>query len=126
MSKILKNLLYAKSHEWVKIEEDGTAFIGITDYAQDSLGDITYIEMPLDGTVFKMGDVFGVVESVKAASDLYMPFSGEVIEVNPNIDLSPQLVNDAPYEEGWMVHAKVSDPEELKKLLSSEDYSKLL
>src|SRR5690554_5889106 len=105
MSKVLENLKYAKSHEWVKVEGE-FAYIGITDYAQDSLGSIVYLEVPEVGDEVKQGKDFGVVESVKAASDLYAPISGEVIEVNEDLIDSPELINSDPYG-SWMVKLKI-------------------
>ena len=122
MSEVPKELKYAQTHEWVRVQEDQTVVVGITDYAQESLGDITYIEMPEDGREFERGETFGVVESVKAASDLHMPISGKILEVNPDIDGTPELVNDTPYAEGWMIHVKPKNLEELEKLLTPEAY----
>src|SRR4051812_24530680 len=100
MSNIPADLRYAKSHEWLKQESDGAVTIGITDYAQNSLGDITYVQVPKIGTALKAGDTFGVVESVKAASDLYAPIAGTVVAVNGALDSAPETVNRAPYTEG--------------------------
>ena len=108
MSTIPAELRYAKSHEWLRTESDGTATVGITDYAQNSLGDITYVQLPKVGTALAAGQVFGVVESVKAASDLYAPVSGTVVAVNPALDSAPETVNRAPYAEGWMLKLKPS------------------
>ena len=93
-------LLYTKDHEWIQLHEDNTATVGITDYAQESLGDITFVEFPLAGESFNKGDTFGVVESVKAASDLYMPLDAEVLEVNDEVDSEPELLNSDPYQQG--------------------------
>tara|TARA_R110002050_G_scaffold248561_1_gene386370 strand:+ start:83 stop:463 length:381 start_codon:yes stop_codon:yes gene_type:complete len=109
MSSIPADHHYAKSHEWVKIESDGTAVIGITDYAQDSLGDITYVQAPKVGETLEVGDTFGVVESVKAASDLYAPIAGEVVAINDALDATPELVNQSPYTDGWIMKVKPSD-----------------
>jgi glycine cleavage system H protein len=98
--------------------------VGITDYAQDSLGDVTFVEVPEVGTEFSKGDVFGVVESVKAASDLFMPVSGEIVEVNEDLNDSPELINEAPYEGGWIIKVKISDTDQ-SHLLSPDDYSKV-
>src|SRR5215207_8620153 len=106
MSNIPADLRYAKSHEWVRSEADGTVTIGITDYAQNSLGDITYVQMPKVGATLKAGETFGVVESVKAASDLYAPVGGSVVAVNSALDSAPETVNRAPYAEGWMLKLK--------------------
>jgi len=124
MSKIPESLRYAKSHEWAKIE-GATAAVGITDYAQGSLGDITFVQLPKVGAMLKAGETFGVVESVKAASDLYAPISGTVTEVNRALDLKPELVNQAPYEGGWMMKMKVSDPKETDGLLDAKGYKEL-
>ena len=103
MSNIPENLLYTDDHEWILKESEQCFSVGITDYAQDSLGDVTFVEVPEVGTEFSKGDVFGVVESVKAASDLFMPVSGEIVEVNEDLNDSPELINDAPYEGGWII-----------------------
>ena len=117
---------YAKSHEWLKLESDGTATVGITDHAQNSLGDITFVQLPKVGAVLKAGESFGVVESVKAASDLYLPVAGTVVAVNTALDGAPETVNQSPYDNGWMIKLKVANPGEAGALLSAEDYSKLL
>ena len=117
---------YAKSHEWLKPEGDGTATIGITDYAQNSLGDITYVQAPKVGAVLKAGETFGVVESVKAASDLYAPVACTVVAVNSALDGAPETVNRAPYGDGWMIKVKPADPAAAAALLSAADYASLL
>src|SRR3954464_2993026 len=109
MSNIPSDLRYAKSHEWVRTESDGTVTIGITDYAQNSLGDITYVQVPKVGAALRAGETFGVVESVKAASDLYSPISGTVVAVNAALDAAPETVNRAPYTDGWMLKLKAAD-----------------
>lgn len=126
MSITPDNLYYTKDHEWLKIEGDH-ALIGITDHAQQSLGDITFVELPeVDAKVF-VGDTFGVVESVKAASDLYMPVSGQVVEINEALDASPEEVNDDPYGEGWLVKVKLEDAASaLEGLMSAADYSDII
>lgn len=126
MSNVPSDLRYAKSHEWVKLADDGTALVGITDYAQNSLGDITYVQAPKVGATLKAGDTFGVVESVKAASDLYAPVAGTVLAVNTALDGAPETVNTAPYTDGWMLKIKVSNPAEVAALLDSASYGKLL
>ncbi|GAB4284840.1 MAG: glycine cleavage system protein GcvH [Opitutales bacterium] len=124
MSDIPENLSYTKDHEWLKMDVGaGEALVGITDHAQESLGDITFVELPELGAHFSAGDVFGVVESVKAASDLYMPLSGEVLEVNPSLESSPELLNTSPYEQGWLVRVKLDDPQSTEGLLSAGDYA---
>ncbi|GHO94067.1 glycine cleavage system H protein [Reticulibacter mediterranei] len=120
------NLKYSKSDEWVRIEGD-EAVIGITDYAQDQLGDIVYIELATDvGKTIELDSKFGDVESVKATSELLSPVSGEVTRVNEALKDTPELVNDYPYGEGWMFAVKLSDPSQLDKLMSAEEYLKYL
>lgn len=126
MSNVPAELRYAKSHEWLKLESDGTATIGITDYAQNSLGDITYVQLPKVGTTYKAGETFGVVESVKAASDLYLPVSGTVVAVNSALDSAPETVNTAPYDAGWILKVKLSDPAEAAGLMDAAAYGKIL
>lgn len=126
MSTVPGELRYAKSHEWLKLESDGTATIGITDYAQNSLGDITYVQLPKVGAVFKAGDTFGVVESVKAASDLYAPVAGTVLEVNPALNGAPETVNRAAFGEGWMMKLKPAQAAEVDALLDAAAYTKLI
>ncbi len=116
---------YTKEHEWVRVEDDlGT--IGITDYAQDQLGDIVYLELPSPGTQVKQLDKLGEIESVKAVSDLYSPVSGEVTEVNQEVNDRPELVNQSPYDEGWLVRIRLADPAEVDSLLSAEQYDELI
>jgi glycine cleavage system H protein len=118
------DLLYSKDHEWVKVDGD-TATIGITDYAQNSLGDIVYVELPKIGASVAQFSSVGVVESVKAVSDLFTPIAGEVIEVNPELENDPALVNREPYAGGWMFKLKLSDGAQTGGLLAPEDYDKL-
>jgi glycine cleavage system H protein len=118
-----EELQYTKSHEWVRTEGD-TATIGITDHAQEELGDIVYVELPEEGATFEAGEPFGTVESVKAVSDLYTPVGGEVVEVNGALDASPEKINEDPYGEGWIVKLRVSDAR--AGLLSASDYEQLL
>ncbi|MES2692861.1 MAG: glycine cleavage system protein GcvH [Verrucomicrobiota bacterium] len=125
MSNIPADLRYAKSHEWAKTESDGTVTIGITDYAQNSLGDITYVQVPKVGATVKAGETFGVVESVKAASDLYAPISGTVVAVNGALDSAPETVNRAPYGEGWMLKVKPTDAGAVNALLDAAAYGKV-
>jgi glycine cleavage system H protein len=120
---IPKNLKYAKSDEWIKIEAE-TGVVGITDFAQNSLSDIVYVELPDVGETFKQGENFGSIESVKAASDLYMPVSGEVIEVNDGLADTPELVNSDPYGKAWLLKVKVKDAAELNNLMDADAYTK--
>ena len=122
MSSVPADLRYAKSHEWVRPEADGTVTIGITDYAQNSLGDITYVQSPKVGAVLAAGAVFGVVESVKAASDLYAPVAGTVVAVNPALDGAPETVNREPYGAGWMLRLQPADPGAVGALLDASAY----
>jgi glycine cleavage system H protein len=115
---------YQDTHEWARREGD-LIVCGISDYAQDSLSDIVYVEVPEVGATFNKGDVFGVVESVKAASDLYMPLGGEIVEVNSGLEDQPELVNDDPYGAGWMIKLQPANPAEWDELLSEDDYQKV-
>jgi len=118
-------LKYTKDHEWVRLEGD-IAIVGITDFAQSELGDIVYIDVEtLDETV-NADDVFGTVEAVKTVSDLFMPLTGEIIELNENLEDEPELVNTDPYGEGWMIKIKISDETEIEKLLDAESYKNLI
>ena len=121
MSNLPANLRYAKSHEWVLDHQDGTVSIGITDHAQEALGDVVFVELPEVGQTLSQGKEFGVIESVKAASDLYSPVNGEVIEVNEALEDSPETVNDAPYEGGWMMKVRLTD-QNLDSLLDADAY----
>ena len=125
MSNVPAGLRYAKSHEWLKLAGDGTATIGISDYAQNSLGDITYVQLPKVGAVLKAGEVLGTVESVKAASDLYAPVGGEVLETNAALAGSPELLNSDPFGQGWMLRVRLSDRGQLDGLLDAAAYEKL-
>jgi len=117
-------LLYSKEHEWVRIDGEN-ATIGITDYAQNSLGDIVYVELPKVGAAIRQFGNVGVIESVKAVSDLFTPISGEVLEVNPALDADPAAVNKDPYGEGWLMKVRISNPSEAAQLLSAADYEKI-
>jgi glycine cleavage system H protein len=115
------NCKYDEEHEWIRVEgEEGV--IGISDYAQDALSDIVYVELPEVGDVFDKGDVLAVVESVKAASDVFMPVTGEILEINDQLEDSPELVNEDPYGEAWLVRVTIADPTELDHLLDAEAY----
>ncbi len=116
------DLQYTRSHEWVRVE-DGVATVGITDHAQDELGDVVFVELPEQGATLAPGDSFGAVESVKAVSDLYAPVGGEVVEVNGALEDSPEKINEDPYGEGWILKLQISDEGDL---LSAADYEKLL
>lgn len=116
-----KDLRYTKTHEWVRVEGD-VATIGITDYAQNELGDITYLELPEVGSQVTQNEPLGVIESVKAASDIYAPVSGEVIERNERVIESPDLVNRSPYDEAWLIKVKVTNPSELESLMDADQY----
>lgn len=120
-----ENLLYTKDHEWLKAEGN-TGYVGITDFAQGELGDVVFIEIETAGETLKKGDVFGTIEAVKTVSDMFMPVGGEVIEVNPDLEKSPESVNKDPYGKGWMIKIKISDPAEIQEMLSAEAYKALL
>lgn len=119
------DLKYTKDHEWVKVDGD-VATIGITDFAQRELGDIVYVEVETVGDTLSKEEVFGTVEAVKTVSDLFMPISGEVLELNNEIETNPEIVNSDPYGKGWMIKVKISDASELTALLSSSDYQSLV
>lgn len=125
MSNIPADLKYAKSHEWLKVAADGTATVGITDHAQSSLGDITFVQLPKVGAALKAGETFGVVESVKAASDVYSPVAGTILEVNKALDATPEKLNQAPYADGWIMKLRLANPADAAGLLSADDYAKL-
>ena len=126
MSQVPAELHYTKDHEWVRLANDGTATIGITDHAQAALGDVTFVDLPKTGKTFAAGDVFGTVESVKAASDLYSPISGEVIETNAALNDTPDLVNREPYQGAWMIRVRMQNPAEVSSLLNAAGYAALL
>lgn len=126
MSELPNDLLYTKDHEWLRLHEDGTATVGITHYAQESLGDITFVEFPEVGAAMAAGETFGVVESVKAASDLYMPIDAEVLEINEEADTSPELLNQDAFGAGWLLKIRVADESQLAGLLSPEAYSEII
>jgi len=119
------NLKYTKDHEWIRIEDD-IAVVGITDFAQGELGDIVYVEIETIDQNVKMGDIFGTVEAVKTVSDLFMPISGDVIELNEKLESEPELVNNDPYGDGWMVKIKFENKLELDSLLDAQGYEKLI
>ncbi len=119
------NLKYTKEHEWVKLEGD-IAYIGITDFAQQELGDIVYVEIETQGKQLAEGEVFGTVEAVKTVSDLFLPVAGEIVEINANLNNQPELVNQDPYGEGWMVKMKVNNVADVAALMTAESYTSLV
>jgi glycine cleavage system H protein len=119
------DLLYTKDHEWFRVEGD-FGFVGVTDFAQGELGDIVFLEIETLGETLKKEEVFGTIEAVKTVSDIFMPVGGEIIEVNPALEESPDVVNKDPYGKGWMIKIKISDPSEAKTLLSAQKYQELL
>ena len=121
MANVPENLHYSKDHEWVRVESD-TAVVGITDHAQDQLGDVVYVELPKAGDTFEAHEAFGSVESVKAVSEIFTPISGKVSEVNDSLNDEPEKVNKDPYEEGWMIKIKMSNPGEVDSLLTAAEY----
>lgn len=125
MANYPEDCLYTREHEWIRVEDD-TGVIGITDYAQAALGDIVYVELPSVGDSFSQAEPFGNVESVKAVSELFMPVSGEVIAVNEDLTDSPELVNQDPYGDGWMIKITISDPDELETLMSASEYEEFV
>lgn len=119
------NLKYTKDHEWLRAEGD-TGYVGITDFAQGELGDIVFIEIETLGETLKKEEVFGTIEAVKTVSDMFMPVSGEILEVNPALEETPDVVNKDPYGKGWMIKVKISDPAEINSLLTPDQYKALL
>jgi len=122
MSNIPSHLRYTESHEWVSSEDDGTARIGISDHAQEALGDLVFVELPAVGDEIGQGDPCAVVESVKAASDIYAPVSGKVVAINEQLDTDPEIINTEPYDDGWLFQLELSDKDELEGLKSAEAY----
>ena len=120
-----EDLKYSKEHEWARPESDGV-LVGITDYAQESLGEIVYVELPEEGSQVSYTEAFGVVESTKAVSDLYAPVSGTVVEVNDTLLDNPELINEDPYEDGWLIRIAMSDESELAKLMDAAQYAKFV
>lgn len=125
MSDLPSELQYTATHEWIRVEEDNSVTIGITDHAQDLLGDIVFIELPEEGSTVSAKDELSVIESVKAASDIYAPVSGEIIAVNEDLADAPETVNSSPYEEGWICRILPSNPAELEELLDADTYAGL-
>jgi len=123
--KVPENLLYTKDHEWLRVEGN-FAYIGVTDFAQGELGDIVFIEIETVGETLGKEEVFGTIEAVKTVSDMFMPVSGEILELNPELDANPAVVNKDPYGKGWMVKIKITNPSELTGLLSPDKYKAIL
>ena len=126
MSDLPAELKYASSHEWARLDSDGTVVVGITDHAQEALGDIVYIELPEMGVAVDAGAEVAVVESVKAASDIYSPVTGEVVEINPALEDEPETVNSNPYADGWLFRVKVANPDELEDMLDADGYQTVI
>lgn len=126
MSQIPSELKYTDSHEWIRVDEDGLLTVGITDHAQEALGDLVFVELPEPGTEFQPGDECGVVESVKAASDFFCPLQGEVVEVNELLNESPEIINQDPYGEGWLFRMHIENDSVLEDLLTPDKYSDLI
>lgn len=119
------NVKYTSEHEWIRLEND-EAIIGITDYAQDQLGDIVFVDVTAEGETLEQGEVFGTIEVVKTVSDLFLPIGGEIIEVNPELEEHPELVNKDPYGEGWIIRIKPTDASQMDELLDAEAYKKII
>jgi glycine cleavage system H protein len=119
------NVKYTSEHEWIRLEND-EAIIGITDYAQDQLGDIVFIDVTAEGETLEQGEVFGTIEVVKTVSDLFLPIGGEIVEVNPELEEHPELVNKDPYGEGWIIRIKPTDASQMDELLDAEAYKKII
>ncbi len=119
------NIKYTSEHEWIRLEGD-EAYVGISDYAQDQLGDIVFVDIPTEGETLAKGDTFGTIEVVKTVSDLFMPVGGEVIEINPNLEDQPELVNKDPYGEGWLIRIKPTDVTDMDDLLDAAAYKQLI
>ena len=122
MSEIPTELHYTKSHEWVRLEDDGTVTVGLTDHAQEALGDLVFVESPEVGTEYAAEEACCVVESVKAASDIYMPINGEIIDANPVLADEPEIINSSPYDDGWLFKIKPSDEDDIGQLMDSSTY----
>lgn len=120
-----ENLKYTAEHEWIRVEGDEVV-IGVTEFAQGELGDVVFIEIETEGETLSIGETFGTIEAVKTVSDLYMPVDGEIVEVNPALEDSPELVNSEPFEGGWMIRVKISDPAQLDGLMTADQYSALI
>lgn len=126
MSNVPADLKYTRDHEWLQLLEDGTVRVGITDHAQSALGDLVFVETPEAGAVLSAGDACAVVESVKAASDIYSPVTGEVVEVNEALAETPEMINQDPYGDGWIMAITPDDPDEIEALMDADAYQELL
>jgi glycine cleavage system H protein len=126
MSRMPSDLSYAESHEWLRLEGDGTAFVGVTDHAQDALGDVVYVELPEIGARIDAGAEVAVVESVKAASDIYSPVTGEILLINDALEDQPDLVNSSPYADGWLFSVRLDNPEEVQAMLDADAYQAVI
>ena len=126
MSEVPDNLKYTSDHEWLRLEDDGTVTLGITDHAQQALGELVYVELPETERELAQGDACAVVESVKAASDVYSPLAGQVLSVNDALADTPELVNDKPYSDGWLVTLRPADPQSLDELMDADAYTRFL
>ena len=122
---IPEELKYTAEHEWIRVEGDEIV-IGVTDFAQGEMGDVVFLEIETEGETLTKGEIFGTIEAVKTVSDLYMPIDGEVLEVNPALEDTPELVNSSPFDQGWMIRVKLSDPAQLDDLLSAAAYTELI
>ena len=122
---IPENLKYTAEHEWIRIEGDEVV-VGVTEFAQGELGDVVFLEIETEGETLSMGETFGTIEAVKTVSDLYMPLDGEVVKVNSDLEDKPELINSEPFEGGWMVRIKMSDPSQLDELMTPDAYSQLI
>lgn len=120
------DLKYTKEHEWIRDNGDGTATVGVTDFAQSELGDIVFVEIEPEGFEFEQDEVFGTIEAVKTVSELFAPVAGEILEINEKLEMEPELVNDDPYGDGWMVKISVSDKSQLDDLMSSDEYKEIV
>ncbi|NGP87879.1 glycine cleavage system protein GcvH [Fodinibius halophilus] len=120
------DLKYTKEHEWIRDNDDGTATVGVTDFAQSELGDIVFVEIEPEGFEFEQDEVFGTVEAVKTVSELYAPVAGEVAEINEELEMEPELVNDDPYGDGWMAKIKLSDDSQLDELMTADEYKEIV
>ncbi len=121
-----EDLKYTKEHEWIRDNSDGTATVGITDFAQGELGDIVFVELEPEGFAFDQDEVFGTVEAVKTVSELFAPIDGEIVEINEKLEMEPELVNDDPYGEGWMVKISISDASQIDDLMTPEEYEEIV